>query len=83
VQGAEQQQRVTTLTCTEDHKHTQSASRANLFEVVIVALVVVELLVLKVDDVSHDGTQEVLVVRYDKQCVFPLLEVVLKPDHGV
>mmetsp|Transcript_29462 Transcript_29462/g.85747 ORF Transcript_29462/g.85747 Transcript_29462/m.85747 type:complete len:337 (-) Transcript_29462:592-1602(-) len=55
----------------------------SLLEAIVVALVRSELAVLDVKDLLADRVEEILVMRYDKERLLPLLEVGIQPDHSI
>ncbi len=54
-----------------------------LLEVVVVSLVENQFLLLQVDDLLAHTVEELLVVRYDEQSLFPPLQVVVQPNHSI
>jgi len=54
-----------------------------LLEVVVVSFVENQLLFLQVDDLLTHAVEELLIVRHNKQSLFPSLQVVVQPNHSV
>ena len=61
----------------------EQMQRNNYHYRTVIAAIVLQLLVVQMDDVGADIVEEILVVRDDEECILPLGEIAIKPNHSV